>query len=325
MTVPHAIFAPARDTAAESACAPVGPSITRVWTAPHPTDLKLTLGSLPRGRSDPTVRILDTGFWRATRTPEGPATQRIRVVGRNQFEVMAWGEGARWLVDRAPVLIGGNDDHDSFPDHHEGLHRLHRTYDRMRTPCTQAIFEALLPTILEQKVTGREARSSYARIVRFFGEPAPSTDRGPRLLLPPDPKEVEGSPTHVFHQANVERKRSATIKAAAAYANRLQSAADRSDVAVRKALAVIPGIGPWSIAEVMAVAAGDADAVSVGDFHLKNWVSWNLAGEPRGTDEQMLDLLEPFRPFRGRVIRLLQLGGSQPPKYGPRLTIQQRW
>ncbi len=311
---------------------PVGPmtpptrtSLVRQWSAPHPTDLKLTLSALARGRGDPTVQILPSGFWRATRTPEGPGTQRIRTIASDRFEVTAWGPGAQWLIDRAPVLTGANDDHDGFPTHHEEMYRLHRSFQRMRTPCSQSVFEALFPTILEQKVTGREALSSYGRLVRYFGEPAPSVEQGPRLLLPPNPKIVEGTPTYVFHRANVERKRSSAIKVAASYAHRLEAAASTSDEAVRLALSQLPGVGPWSIAEVMTVAAGDADSVSVGDFHLKNWVSWNLVGEPRGTDEQMLQLLEPFRPFRGRVARLLQLGGSAPPKYGPRLTIQRRW
>ena len=300
-------------------------SLIRQWSAPHPTDLKLTLGALARGRGDPTVQILPSGFWRATRTPEGPGTQRIRAVGSGRFEVTAWGPGAQWLIDRAPVLTGANDDHDGFPSHHEEVYRLHRSFQRMRTPCSQSVFETLFPTILGQKVTGGEALSSYARLVRYFGELAPSVGLGPRLLLPPDPKTVEGTPAHVFHRANVERKRSSAIKVAASYAHRLEAAASTSDEAVRFALSQVPGVGPWSIAAVMTVAAGDSDSVSVGDFHLKNWVSWNLVGEPRGTDEQMLQLLEPFRPFRGRVTRLLQLGGSAPPKYGPRLTVQRRW
>ena len=90
-------------------------------------------------------------------------------------------------------------------------------------------------------------------------------------------------------------------------------------------LAALPGVGAWTVAEVALRALGDADAVSVGDYHLKNVVAWNLAGKPRGTDDEMLELLEPFRPHRGRALMLIQRGGSTPPKYGPRLTIQKRW
>ena len=67
---------------------------------------------------------------------------------------------------------------------------------------------------------------------------------------------------------------------------------------------------------------GDPDAVSVGDFHLPNLVSWALAGEPRGTDERMLELLEPYRGQRGRVQRLLEAGGITAPRFGPRRPLR---
>ena len=71
----------------------------------------------------------------------------------------------------------------------------------------------------------------------------------------------------------------------------------------------------------MVVSHGDADAVSVGDFHLKNVVAWHLAGRPRGTDEEMMDLLAEFKPQRGRVVRLLETLGHAP-AFGPRMPIR---
>ena len=87
-------------------------------------------------------------------------------------------------------------------------------------------------------------------------------------------------------------------------------------------LRAIPGIGAWTAAEVRRVALGDPDAVSVGDYHLPNLVSWALAGEPRGDDERMLELLEPYRGQRGRVQRLLELSGMRAPRYGPRTPLR---
>ncbi len=290
------------------------------------TNLRSTLGSLRRGRGDPTIAISDGGFWRATRTPEGPATQRIRAISHNTFKVTAWGSGAQWLIDRTPVLLGAHDDLARFPDINAEVSHLHRTYMSTRTPCTQAVFEALFPSVLEQKVTGKEARSSYAHLARVFGELAPRpASGGPVLLLPPSPMAVANAPSAVFHQANVELKRSNTIRRAASYAGRLEEAAELGIANARLVLSKLPGIGEWTIAEIAKIALGDSDAVSVGDYHLKNLVSWNLAGKPRGTDQEMLDLLAPFKPFRGRVIQLLQLGGMSPPRFGPRLTIQPRW
>jgi 3-methyladenine DNA glycosylase/8-oxoguanine DNA glycosylase len=92
-------------------------------------------------------------------------------------------------------------------------------------------------------------------------------------------------------------------------------------------LALLPGIGQWTIGSVLASAAGDPDAVAVGDFHLKNIVSYALDGRARGTDERMLELLAPYTGQRGRVVRLLLLDGHMPPKFGPRQRIlpMARW
>lgn len=88
--------------------------------------------------------------------------------------------------------------------------------------------------------------------------------------------------------------------------------------AARKRLTDVAGIGPWTAAEVALAALGDADAVSVGDYHLPNWVAWALAREPRADDRRMLELLEPYRGQRGRVTRMIFLGHPSPPKYGPK-------
>jgi len=69
------------------------------------------------------------------------------------------------------------------------------------------------------------------------------------------------------------------------------------------------------------VALGDPDAVSVGDYHLPSMVAWALAGEARADDERMLELLEPYRGHRARVVQLLELAGIGPPRRGPRLAL----
>jgi 3-methyladenine DNA glycosylase/8-oxoguanine DNA glycosylase len=89
-------------------------------------------------------------------------------------------------------------------------------------------------------------------------------------------------------------------------------------------LRAYPGIGPWTAAEVTLRALGDPDAVSVGDFHLPNVVAFALAGEPRGDDARMLELLEPWRGHRARVVRLLEASGIEAPKFGPRYAASDR-
>ena len=301
-----------------------GPVASRTFRPALPTDLRRTLGPLRHGGPDRTCALNRSEFWRATRTPIGPGVERL-VANGPDIMVTAWGPGREWLVDAAPRLVGADDHENGFVAHHPIVAEFRRRFIGLRIPRTDAVFEALMPTVLEQKVTGREAHESYGKLLRVLGDAAPMPAGGPPLRLPPEPKVVFDTPSHVFHAANVERKRSDALRRGAGYAHRLEECAAHPMPEFYRRIQAIPGLGPWTAAEVASTALGDADAVSVGDYHLKNMVAWALLGQPRGTDEQMLELLEPYRPHRGRVVRLLSLGGVSPPKYGPRLAIQPRW
>jgi len=65
-------------------------------------------------------------------------------------------------------------------------------------------------------------------------------------------------------------------------------------------------------------AFGDADAVSVGDYHLAHQVGFALTGH-RVDDDGMVELLEAWRGHRQRVIRLIGLSGAFEERRGPRL------
>lgn len=97
---------------------------------------------------------------------------------------------------------------------------------------------------------------------------------------------------------------------------------DRPLEEARAALAALPGVGRWTVAEVSRLALGDPDAVSVGDFHVPHLVSWLLAGEPRGDDTRMLDLLAPYEGHRGHVQLLLEASGATAPRFGPRMEVR---
>jgi 3-methyladenine DNA glycosylase/8-oxoguanine DNA glycosylase len=283
-----------------------------------PVDLRLTLGPLRRGPGDPTNLVDRTGaWWRATRTPQGPATARYRAEG-DGIRVTAWGQGAEWCLEAAPELLGARDCLDGFSP--TGLvAELHRRFPGLRIPRSRAVFEALLPSILEQKVTGREAHNAFAAIVRALGEPAP----GPvPLRLQPSPEAVAVTPYWAFHPLGVERKRTAAVQMAASRASRVEETLTMAPAEAHRRLQALPGVGPWTSAEVAIVALGDADAVSVGDFHLPHLVSYALTGERRGTDERMLELLAAWPGHRGRVLRLLTRSGRYPDRRGPRMAVR---
>lgn len=296
------------------------PMLERRFRVPGPVDLRLTLGPLRCGGTDPTIRVGHDGVWRATRTPAGPATTRLTRDG-DGVVVQAWGPGAEWALEAAPGLVGALDDDSGFEPRHPVLAELRRRLRGLRIPRTGAVLEALVPTILEQKVIGLEAKRSWAGIVRAMGEPAPGPAGGPPVMLPPSPERLAATPYWAFHRFNVERRRAETVRRACAHARRLEEAADMAPADAFRRLTALPGLGPWSAARVALAALGDADAVAIGDYHLPHLVCWALAGEPRGDDARMLELLEPYRGHRGRVARLLVAGGVRPPRFGPRLAL----
>jgi 3-methyladenine DNA glycosylase/8-oxoguanine DNA glycosylase len=293
-------------------------SWSRTFAVPFPLDLGLTLGPLRHGAGDPTIRFAPDGVWRATRTPQGAATIRL-ALGHRELTATAWGPGASAVLDGVPALLGFDDDPAAFEPSSPLLADLHRRLAGLRIGRTGAVFEALLPAIIEQKVVGEGARRSYRGLIRSHGDAAP----GPAgLRLPPEPATLAALPYFAFHPLGIERRRADTIRRAAARAARLEEAASMGSEEGMARLTAIPGIGRWTAAEALRVAAGDPDLVSVGDYHLPNVVAWALAREPRGDDARMLGLLEPYRGQRGRVIRLLEAGGIGAPRFGPKMPIR---
>jgi 3-methyladenine DNA glycosylase/8-oxoguanine DNA glycosylase len=277
----------------------------------RPLDLARTLA-----RTRP-ARVAAPGIWRATRTPAGPGTERLWLDG-DVLRVEAWGPGAEWLCENAPALIGELDDDTGFEPRQPLLVELWRRHRGVRIPRTGAVLEAAVPTILEQKVIGLQARHAYRRLLLELGEPAP----GPvPIRLPPTPASLAATPYWQFHKWGVEQRRAQIIANAARHASRLEEAVGMAPADAQRRLAALPGMGAWTAAEIAVVALGDADAVSVGDYHLPHLVSWALAGEPRGSDARMLELLEPYRGHRARAVLLLELAGIAAPRRGPRMAF----
>ena len=250
----------------------------------------------------------------ATRTPEGPTTLHLSIDGR-AVAAEAWGPGAHWALDSAPDLVGADDDPGAFKPLHPVMRELHRRRGGLRIPRSNNVIEILVPTILEQKVTGHEARRAYRRLVHKFGEPAP----GPHsLIVPPRPTTLAELPYYEWHPFGVERRRAETIRAVCARASRLDGWAERGSEMLRSKLLALPGVGAWTAAHVQMLALGDLDAITVGDFHLPHMVAWTLAREPRGTDDRMLELLQPYSGQRARAQRLIETSGLRPPAFGPK-------
>jgi 3-methyladenine DNA glycosylase/8-oxoguanine DNA glycosylase len=283
-----------------------------------PLDLQRTLAPLARSPYDLTIRLATGRAWRTTRTADGPATISL-VHASDEVRAEAWGPGADRALAEIPALLGLDSEPAPIPEGHPLVHELARRHPGVRIVRSGAVLESLIPAILEQKVTGDEARRAMRGLIRSHGEPAPGPPEW-RLRLPPAPATLAALAYYAYHPFGVERRRAELIRRVASRASWFEAIVDMPLVEAYARLTAIPGIGPWTAAEVGVRALGDPDAVSVGDFHLPNLVAFALAREPRATDARMLELLEPYRGQRARVIRLLELSGIRAPAYGPRLS-----
>jgi 3-methyladenine DNA glycosylase/8-oxoguanine DNA glycosylase len=313
--------------------------LRREWQAPFGVDVRLTLSPHRRGGRDPAYRVDQAGaVWRTSLTPDGPGTLRVTSRGSDNTLVIgqAWGPGAAWLLDTLPAQLGAHDDLSGFTVHHAIVGELALRHPGLRVGRTGRLFEALVPAVLEQKVVGVEAHRAWRILLGKFGTPAPGPAPQGMRVVPP-PRVWARIPSWDWHRAGVEGVRARTIITAADVASRLEQALehdldlglgldpdpdpDPDPAEADRRLRSLPGIGPWTSAEIRQRAAGDADAVSVGDYHLPKTVGWTLARQITD-DAGMLELLAPYAGHRYRVSRLIELGGSAPPRRGPRMSVR---
>ncbi|MER6187003.1 DNA-3-methyladenine glycosylase 2 family protein [Streptomyces sp. NPDC001652] len=295
------------------------PGRVRTWVPEGPLDLGLVLGPLRRGPADPTFRAMPDGsVWRASLTPAGPGTLRVTAAG-GQVRGEAWGPGAEWLLDGLPSLLGAADDPSAFAPRHRLVASAQHRRPGLRLTRTGLVLESLIPSILEQKVTTDEAYRAWRSLVRKYGEPAPGPAAGGRLFVMPAPRTWALIPSWEWHRAGVDNKRASTILRAVRVAARLEQAMAMEPAEAQARLEVVPGIGPWTSAEVVQRSHGAADAVTVGDLHLPGIVGWALAGDRDADDSVMLSLLEPYAGQRHRAARLILLSGRTPARRAPRM------
>lgn len=300
--------------------------VSQVIDAHFPLDVRLVLGVHRRGPQDPAFRAEPGGaIWRTSLTPDGPATLRVTAAATAggagpRITGTAWGPGAAWLLGRLPDQLGFADDPAGFRPVHPRLAELAARYPGLRIGRTGRVFEALVPAVLEQKVVGIEANRAWKRLLSWHGTPAPGPAPAGLRVFPPAAT-WQRIPSWDWHRAGVEGVRAATIAGAARAAGSLERICSLPGPAADRMLQSLPGIGRWTSAEVRQRACGDADAVSVGDYHLPARVGWALAGEATD-DDGMLALLAPYAGQRHRAARLIEVGGVGPPRRGPRMSVR---
>jgi 3-methyladenine DNA glycosylase/8-oxoguanine DNA glycosylase len=316
----------------------------RDWLAPYPVDVRTTLSVHRRGPRDPAFRVDETGaVWRTSLTPDGPGTIRVSAAPASPAQpsatparrpampaavpqpaapqgtcvrAAAWGPGAGWLLSQLPSMLGAEDDPVGFAPSHPLLRDLAWRHRGARIGRSGRVLEALVPAVLEQKVVGVEAHRAWRLLLLRFGLAAPGP-APPGMRVCPPAQDWVRIPSWEWHRAGVEAVRAATIAGAARVAVRLEEIVGLSAGGADRRLRALPGIGPWTSAEVRQRACGDADAVTVGDYNLPAAVGWALAGRVVD-DAGMLELLAPYAGHRHRAARLIELSGARPPRRGPR-------
>ena len=281
------------------------------------TDPSLSFGRFRFGRQDPTFSVSDGVLRLATITPDGPATLSAAASGPTTFH----GPGQVFLAARA---IDPRGDSDTFRSleldcpaasstaSYPVVRDLEKRWGHVKIGRTGDVYRAAITSTLGQRITAAEAVRQWRRLCLAYG--ATIDD----LFTPPDPARLSLLAPYELHRHGIEEARARTIIAIAKIFDRPGPHHIDTDAAMTRLDHEVPRFGPWTRALVRAEALGDPDAVAVGDFHLKNVVSTALARRPRGTDDEMLELLAPYTGQRGRVLLWLSLEGVRAPKFGPR-------
>jgi len=215
---------------------------------------------------------------------------------------------------------------------HQPIADVWRHHRHWRLGATGLVMEALVPAIIEQKVTGQEALGAFRTLVHRFGERAPGPPSEPepevRLWVQPSATDLRAVPSWEWLRLPVDGARSRPIQHAARVASSLERAGREAPEEFDRRVRTLPGIGVWTSAEVRSRAMGDADSVSFGDYHVATNVGYVLTGEAVD-DDGLAMLLEPYAGHRHRVQRLIELAGLGRPRRGPRMTprthLPRRW
>lgn len=286
-------------------------------SVPNPYSLQHSLTSLKSGRRDPTVRFEGGRVQCALLTPEGPVSVAAQVEA-DSLQVALNGEGSEWLEPRLPAMFGLRDDPSVFtPDGPVlSLVKRHPGHHLIRMP---VLFHRLVQIVLHQLVTWEEAAGAWQVMVHRYGTAAPGDDG---LLVGPTPETLRSLAYYDLVDCGVLPRQARLVLKLAAEHRRIERAWSLGDERLIQFLSRIPGIGAWTLQTLRGSCLGDADAVVTGDYGLPHTVCWFFRKQARGTDEEMLELLEPYRGHRYRVQQLLMQSGMKAPRRGPKMRVR---
>jgi 3-methyladenine DNA glycosylase/8-oxoguanine DNA glycosylase len=264
----------------------------------EPFDLRRSFALGRFGLYDPTAALGRSRLRKAFSTAGGACVVEVEADARG-VSFSAHGAGEREVADDLAGALATDDGRAAFVPSHPVLAKLHRANPGLRLLRVPWRFDVACSIVLQQRVTVREAWQQWRRIAVRYGELVdglrafPSTDRVARM------------DSWRFQELGVDPKRARALVTLARDAHRRGTFGWTDAARVRKHLHAVRGIGPWTTEMTLGFGWGDADALPLADLHLPHLVAHALAREPRGSDERMVELLEPYRPQRFRAVRLI--------------------
>jgi AraC family transcriptional regulator, regulatory protein of adaptative response / DNA-3-methyladenine glycosylase II len=247
----------------------------------------------------------DGAYRRTLRLPHGPGVVSLRpgpeYVGCQlaltdlRDLAMAISRCRRLLdLDADPIAIGDQLSQDPV------LAPLVAKAPGRRVPRTVDAAELALRAVIGQQISVAAARTHGARLADRFGEPADDQAGGLSRLFPDPAVLADCDMAALAMPASRRRTVMALARAVASGSVDLDAGADW-DLA-RRALATVPGVGPWTIETVAMRGLGDPDAFIPGDLGVRQAAA--ALGLP-ATPVALTRRAERWRPWRSYAVQYL--------------------
>jgi DNA-3-methyladenine glycosylase II len=158
-------------------------------------------------------------------------------------------------------------------------------------------FGTLIFQVAGQQLSVRATRAIVSRIEEHFGGRLPS----PAELLAADPD--------VLRASGLSARKGETLRALAErfVDGRVSDEAlsKMTDEDVEAVLTEVPGIGPWTAHGFLLVALDRPDVFLSGDVALRRAIQRAYGLDHAPTEDEMLELAEPWRPYRSLAVGYL--------------------
>ena len=278
----------------------------------HPVHLRRSFALQAFGKYDPSATWNGERLTKSFSTPGGVCTVTVSSAEGGLF-FEAEGDEPEAVVSQLVAATRIDDGYASFAPEHQALAAHHRQLPGLRLIRVPWLFDIACSAVLQQRVRSTDAMREWGSICSRFGQKA----RTGQTTFP-SPALLSAVPLHDLQAIGIDPRRARTLLALAKEIRSYPLRPEMTHEQLRLRLGHITGVGPWTVDMILGFGAADTDAVPVGDLYLPHLVSFALAGERRGTDERMLELLEPLRPYRFRVVRLLYSANISVPGWSTR-------